>query len=204
MRHSIPCFCDNLFSVEVPGEIDLDANPEYLREIFDGTFMTFSCSSCGKKHKPEFALKVRWPSRKTEFRVLPEGERMAFYRRKKEDDPTEVLIGYPELADRLAVIRDGLEPAAVEALKYYLLIRAEETYPDQDKSVWYQQKNGDFLEFHLHGLREDEVAVSRVPWAVYEKTRGDYKKNPRGEPFSSLRLRSYLSVQNMLVPEVIP
>jgi hypothetical protein len=204
MRHRIPCFCDNVFSVEVPGEIDLDANPEYLHEIFNGTFMTFTCSSCGKKHKPEFALRVRWPSRKAELRVLPEGERTAFYRRKKENDPTEVLIGYPELADRLAALRDDLEPAVVEALKYFLLIKAEETHPDRDKTVWYQQKDADFLEFHLHGLREGEVAISRVPWDLYEKTRRDYKKNPRGEPFSSLRFRSYLSVQNMRDPELIP
>ncbi|MDR1287403.1 MAG: CpXC domain-containing protein [Treponema sp.] len=223
MKRKIPCFCDNAFSVDVPDEIDLDKRPEYIAEIMDGTFMNFICPSCGKKHKPEFPITVNWPRRMLRIEVLPELERGEFYRRKKkakkgetkngEMPPLETVIGYPELADRIAVIRDGLEPAAVEALKYYLLLKAEENLGDDQKEpgVWYQGKTGEekgssgesFLEFHIHGLREEEVAVTRIPRAIYEKTLDDYKKHPKSEMFSILRSGAYLSVQNALRPDIL-
>ncbi|MDR1949257.1 MAG: CpXC domain-containing protein [Spirochaetaceae bacterium] len=202
MKRKIPCPCDNTFTVEVPESIDLDVRPEYLTEILNGSFMNFTCSSCGKKHKPEFPITLLWPSRHYTFEVLPEQERLSFYRRKKEKKPefTETLIGYPELADRLVVIRDGLVPIVVEALKYYLLLKAEETNAEGEISVWYQNREADHLEFHLHGLRDGEVAVTRVPVAVYEKTAGDFRSHPKTELFSSLRFGSYISVQNMMAP----
>lgn len=201
MKQKIPCPCDNSFSVEVPEEIDLDENPACFDEILDGSFMNFTCPSCGKKHKPEFPLFIRWPARNLRFEILPELDRGEFYRRKKDPPGTETLIGYPEMADRLALIRDGLEPAAVEALKYYLLVRAEDTYPDADISIWYQARGPEHIEFHLHGIREGEVAVSQVPLSVYEKTLEEYKKHPRAEIYRALRCRSYLSVQNLMRPE---
>jgi hypothetical protein len=201
MKQTILCPCDNSFSVEVPEEIDLDQRPECFGEIMDGSFMNFTCPGCGKKHKPEFPLFLLWPSRKLRFEILPELNRGEFYRRRKDPPATETLIGYPEMAERLALIREGLEPAAVEAMKYYLLLKAEESCPDREISVWFQNKGAESLEFHLHGIRQDEVAVSRIPLAVYEKTLEDYKKHPRGEIYRALRFRSYLSIQNMIRPE---
>jgi hypothetical protein len=142
-----------------------------------------------------------WPGRKLRIEALPELDRGEYYRRKNDLPGTETVIGYPELADRVAVIRDGLEPAAVEALKYYLLLKAEETYPDEEISVWYQNKGPETIEFHLHGIRDGEVAVSRIPLELYEKTLADLKKHPKGEVYSALRFRSYLSIQNMIRPE---
>jgi hypothetical protein len=205
LKRKIPCFCDNAFSVEIPEEINFGTNPEYIAEIMDGSFMNFTCPSCGKKHKPEFPLTILWPEKNRRFEVLPELDRGEFYRlvktRKKNEDRGETLIGYPELSDRIAVIRDDLEPAAVEALKYYILLKAEETYEGKEIGIWYQGKSPDALEFHLHGIREGEVAVTRVPLPVYEKTLDDYKKHPKGEVFASLRHQSYLSVQNVRRPE---
>jgi hypothetical protein len=201
MKQKIPCHCDNTFSVEVPGEIDLDKRPEYLDEIMDGSFMNFTCPGCGKKHKPEFPVTLIWPSRKLRLEALPELDRGEYYRRKNDPPGTETVIGYPEMADRLAVIRDGLDPAAVEAVKYYLLLKAEEAYPDEEISIWYQNRGPESIEFHLHGIRKGEVAVSRVPLSVYEKTFEDYKKRPKSEIYSALRFRTYLSIQNMIRPE---
>jgi hypothetical protein len=203
MKQKIPCYCDNTFSVEVPAEINLDIQGEYIDKILDGSFMTFFCTSCGKKHKPEFPVTILWPSKDLRLEVLPELDRGEFYRRKKDQDPRETVIGYPELSDRIAVYRDGLEPAVIEALKYYLYLKAEETAPDADLGVWYQQKGPEGLKFHIHGLKRDEVAVTVLPLNLYEKTFRDYKSHPKGELFSSLRHRSYLSVQNMRRPEAL-
>jgi hypothetical protein len=214
MKRKIPCLCDNAFSVDVPDEIDLDARAEYIDEILDGSFMNFTCPSCGKKHKPEFPVVIHWSGRKLRLEALPELDRGEFYRRKKktgkkpDDDsplPLETVIGYPELADRIAVLRDDLEPAVVEALKYYLLIKAEESLEDSEKelAVWYQGRMPDSIEFHIHGIREGEVAVTRVPIGIYEKTLDDYKKHPRGEVFTLLRSGTYLSVQNAMRPDAL-
>jgi hypothetical protein len=203
MKQKITCPCENAFTVEVPEEIDLDQKPDYIREIIDGVFMTFICPSCGKKHKPEFPITLQWPGKKVCIEVLPELDRGEFYRRKKDPPGIETVIGYPEMADRIAVIRDDLEPAAVEALKYFLQLKAEETYPDAEIRIWYQGRDTESIEFHLHGIRAGEVAVTRVPLTVYEKTLTDFKKHPKGELFSSLRKRSYLSIQNNMRPEAL-
>jgi hypothetical protein len=210
LKRKIPCLCENTFSVEVPEEIDLDKDPKYLVEIENGGFMNFVCSNCGKLHKPEFPLVVLWPGKNLRLEVIPEQERMGFYRRKSDkqkDDKTEVVIGYIELVDRLAVVRDGLEPAVVESLKYYLYLKAGETNPENEVSIWYYGRAADAagapdaaLEFHIRGLKENSMALSRLPFSLYEKTAGDYKKHPRGELFTSLRHKNYLSVQNMMLP----
>ncbi|MDR1506879.1 MAG: CpXC domain-containing protein [Treponema sp.] len=202
MRHKIPCFCDNTFTVDVPEEINLDEQPQYVEDILSGIFMNFTCTSCGKKHKPEFPLTVHWPSKRVSLEVIPELERGSFYRRKEEEDAVkETVIGYPELAERVAALKSDLVPEALEAIKYYLLVKADETYPEEDISVWFQNKSGDSLEFHIHGIKQDEVAVMKVPAALYEKTLTDFKKNPKTDPFGSLRVKTYLSIQNILRPD---
>ena len=210
MRRKITCYCDNVFEIDVPEEIDLDTGRN-LEEIQNGTFFNFICPGCDKKHKPEYPLSVLWPSKKLRFEVFTEQERGDFYRRKKspsEKGPLklETIIGYPELAERLAVIRDGFEPAVVEAIKYFLHVKAEEQYPDDDLDIWYyaaieDSETGSFLQFHIHGIRKDEVAVMKVPLSLYEKTLKDYRKNPKSDTFSDLRVRTYLSVKNTMRPE---
>ena len=214
MKRKIPCLCDNSFDVDVPEQIDLDKDPVYLDEILNGTFFNFTCTSCGKKHKPEFPLSIQWPSRKICFEVLPELERGEFYRRKKtvakkSPLPLETIIGYPEMAERLAVIQDGFEPASIEAIKYYLHLKAEEQYPEEEIEIWYfcsstggdgpKQTDG-LLEFHIHGIKENEVAVMKVPVSLYKKTLEDFRRNPKGEIFGALRVQSYLSVKNTMRP----
>jgi hypothetical protein len=206
VKRKIPCFCDNTFDIDAPDEIDLDSNPGYFEEIQNGTFMNFTCPACGKKHKPEFPLSVLWPSKKLYFEIFPELDRGEFYRRKKEPPSKgpltkETIIGYPELADRLALIRDGFNPAAAEALKYYLHLKAEEQYPDDEIDIWYFGSTGDSLEFHIHGIRQQEVAVMKVPLSLYKKTLEDYKKHPKSEIFGALRVRTYLSVKNTMRAE---
>jgi hypothetical protein len=203
MKQNINCPCGKSFSIETPDEIDIDENPGYIEEICGGTFMTFACEHCGKKHKPEFPVMLAWKTKNLYLEVLPELDRGRFYRRKKDSLSFETVIGYPELADRIAVIKDGLEPAVIEALKYYLLLKAEEAYPEKEINAWYSGKNSETIVFHLDGIRKDEMAEMNVPQNVYDKTCGEYMEHPKDEIFASLRRRSYLSVQNMLRPEVL-
>jgi hypothetical protein len=214
MKRKISCLCENVFSEDIPEEIDLDRDARYLDEIENGVFMNFNCPACGKLHKPEFPLTVLWPAKNLRFEVIPEQERMGFYRRKTEKEKggkTQALIGYLELADRLAVARDGLEPAVIESLKYYLYLKAGETNPDNEVTIWYHGKIAEAetgadgtadtaLEFRIRGLKENSVALTRLPFSLYKKTAADYARHPRAELFASLRHGNYLSVQNMMLP----
>jgi hypothetical protein len=206
MKQKTHCPCNNIFSIDYDEELNLDTNSDIIEKIMDGTFMNYKCSKCGKNHKPEFPISIIWDSKKIKMEVLPETERGEFYRRKKDPPKIVTIISYPEMAERIAAFRDDLEPIAVEALKYFLFMKANENYPENNISIWYQHKAMDVvdsnqLEFHIHGIREGEVAITRIPLSLYEKTLADYKKKPKSEPFSLLKHRSYISLQNVLWPE---
>ena len=206
MKQKITCLCDNSFDVDIPEEIDLDQNPVYMDEIQDGSFLNFICPSCKKKHKPEFPVTVLWPSKNLKLEVLPELDRGEFYRRKespadKSPYTLETIIGYPEMAERLAVIQDGYEPTPVEAIKYQLGLKAEEQYPDNEMEIWYYSSDSDSLEFHIHGIKANQVAVMKIPLSLYKKTLADYKEHPKKEIFTVLRAGNYLSYKNTMRPE---
>ena len=209
MKRKISCFCDFTFEAEIPEEINLDTNPEFITEILDGIIFTYTCSRCSKKHKPEFPLMVLWPAKKLRLEVFPELERGTFYRRDKapvfkDKNVLETVIGYPEMAERIAIINDGYDPMVIEAIKYYLYLKAEENNPDSEVNIWYikpdspDEKNRNSLEFHIHGIRQDEVAKMNIPLSLYNETRDDYKKHPREEIYRTLRVQSYLSVKNTM------
>ena len=203
MKHSISCPCGRNIPVVIEEEINLDEKPDQLEKILNGSFMSFDCPDCGKKHKPEYPVNLIWKSKNINFEVLPELERGEFYRRKKDKSGYETLIGYPEMSDRITVIKDDLEPVVIEALKSFLLSKAEDTYPDKEINAWYISKTPKGIEFHLDGIKQDEVAVMILPHEVYEKTYADYKKRPKNEIFTALRYRTYLSVQNLYRPDVL-
>ena len=206
MKKNIDCFCGACFQFEYDEEINIDDNPEYLEEILNGTFMSSVCASCGKNHKPEFNIKIIWNAKNLTLNVIPELERGSYYRQTKDPDKkkgktsSETIIGYPYMADRIAVYKDNLEPAVIEALKSFLLAKAEENYPDKDINAWYRSSSPLEIEFHLDGIKHGETAVLKIPKETYDKTLKDYKKHPGKEIYSSLRVRSYLSVQNILQP----
>ena len=206
MKRKITCLCESAFEVEVPQEINLDETPAYMDEIQNGSFLNFICPGCEKKHKPEFPINVIWPSKKLKLEIFPELERGEFYRRKVQplnESPYELetIISFPEMAERLAVIKDGYETVPIEAIKYQLGLKAEEQYPDSEMEILYYGSDKKTIEFHIHGIKEDQAAAVKVPLSLYEKTLEDYKANPRKEIFSVLRVKSYLSYKNTMRPE---
>ena len=203
MKQNIICPCGGNFPVEIEEEFDLDVNPEHIENICSGTFLSFICPVCGKKHKPEFKIMVVWKSKNIRFEILPELDRGEFYRKKKDKSSVETIIGYPEMSERIAVIKDDLVPIIIETLKYYLLVKAEEEFPDRKINAWYYCKEPSVIEFHLDGIKSGEVAVMKVPMDVYEKTCEKYRKHPKNEIFTSLRINSYISVQNILRPDAL-
>ncbi|HOJ98155.1 MAG TPA: CpXC domain-containing protein [Termitinemataceae bacterium] len=206
-QHQITCQCEYVFNVEIPEKINLDTEKGRIDELYQGTFLTVVCPSCDTRLKPEFPIIIEWPSHRLRLQVIPEFDRSSFYLKYKKGgyplmEDSELVIGYPEAIDRIMVVHAGLDPLIIEAIKYYLLLKADEANPQAELSAWFSGKNGDQLEFHIHGLKADEVAVTILPYRIYEKTLTEYETNPQAEPFPSLRFGPYLSVQNLLRPEI--
>ena len=204
MKQKITCPCGTVFSAEVSEIFDLDKDAELIDSLLNGTFLSYTCPGCGKNHKPEFPIVVHWPSRKITYEIRRELDRGAFYLEKtartknKDEGKKEVIIGYPELAERILVIKSNLSPIVVEAIKYILYQKAEENYPEKKAQIWFYSFDGKTLEFHIHGIRENETAIMKIPLPVYEQTADDHKKNPKKEIYSSLEHNSYISVRNVL------
>lgn len=196
-KRKIPCFCDNEIEVEFPETVDLEKNPEKEQEILDGSFMSFRCNSCGKTLKPEFEVRIVDASRKLEICLLPELERGAFARGKAKYTITDttngrVVIGYPELVEKIKLRNDGLDDRVIEVLKFYLLEKME---AEDTVRAYYFAKTIDSLEFHIYGAREDQVGISKVPLRIYEKIAVEIDEKRSQDPFRSILEPPYVSVQ---------
>jgi len=209
----ITCKCDCSFDVEYEKTIDLDVQTAVKEKIKNSSFLSFVCPSCGSKVNIELETEFVWKSKKTTLLFVPEKKRMeclAFcagaVRIDAENNKkikTEFLkkgqtpvIGYPELADRIAVLDADLDPEIVEAVKFFLLDNGK-NIKGKHIQILFEKLEGDTIEFHLHGLREKEVAVMRVPLSLYRSVETDHKKGKQKEVFKALWLGPYLSYKNI-------
>ena len=209
----ITCKCDCSFDVEYEKIIDLDLRPALTEEIKKGAFLSFTCPSCRSKVNVELETEFVWRSKKTTLLFVPEKKRMeclAFcagaVRINAENNKkvkTEFLkkgqtpvIGYPELADRIAVLDSGLDPEIIEAVKFFLLDNGKDIKGKRIQ-ILFEKLEGEAIEFHVHGLREKEVAVMRVPLSLYQSVEADRKAKKQKEVFQALWLGPYLSYKNI-------
>ena len=199
--------------MEYEKTIDLDARPAVTEEIKKGAFLSFTCPSCRSKVNIELETEFVWKSKKTTLLFVPEKKRMeclAFcagaVRIDAENNKkikTEFLkkgqtpvIGYPELADRIAVLDSGLDPEIIEAVKFFLLDNGKDIKGKRIQ-ILFEKLDGEMIEFHVHGLREKEVAVMRVPLSLYQSVEADRKAKKQKEVFQALWLGPYLSYKNI-------
>lgn len=195
----ITCNCEQTFTADLPEEADLDRSPETIAAIIDGTFLTCACPACGALLHTDLETRVIWPSRSMKIMMVPELSRLSVLSSRQEVPAGfELVVGYAELADRVTVYRDGLDPTSVETLKFHLVQKALESSPKKLPVVSFEGLDGEGnLGFHLHGLRDSEVAVMMVPAKIYQTIRQTVESNPDGEPQALLRNGAYISVQNL-------
>jgi len=199
---TITCICERSFDAEVPEALDLAADGTALPSILEGSFLNYRCPSCGKLLKPEFPLRLVSASRKAEIRFLPESERGSFYAGAvKTPAGADVVIGYPELLDRIRALQAGLDPRALEIMKYVYLEKAEEKCPDGEIRVYLGGVEGDSILFHIHGMAKDEIAVVKASRAMYDKTLKDLPNRAKMAPYSTILTPPYISVRRLDLEE---
>jgi hypothetical protein len=134
--------------------------------------------------------------------LLPELDRLSFVSKRTEvEESLSVVIGYPELADRVAVLGSGLDPLSVETLKYHLILKARESATGEVEIFFEKRNENGDLEFHIHGLKEGEIAITHIPYSLYESIHTEVAAHPEDEPQSCLAVGPYISVHNILIEE---
>ncbi|ULQ59960.1 CpXC domain-containing protein [Brucepastera parasyntrophica] len=197
----ITCLCEQTFNADLPETVNIDENPELVTDIQQGVFLTCICPSCNADVRTELKTRINWPSKNVSIVLLPETDRFSFLSGKisPEQPDDEIVIGYPEMADRVAVYSASLEPMAVEAVKVHLATKAKESAPDADITIMFESlRDNKDLEFHIHGLKSGEVAVTLVPFNVYETILNEIHDNPASS-YNELKNGQYVSVNNILI-----
>lgn len=195
---TISCRCEAEIQIDLPDSIDLDADGTSRAAMADGSFLATVCPRCGATVRPELELAVRMPSAGLNAVVVPELERLSVYR-GKVDAPkgAELLIGFPELFERVRMLRDGLDPAAVEIVKYVLLGKAEESEPESDISVRYHGLEGGKLSFHVLGLKNGQTGVVALPRDSYDRIKKDLPTASKRPPFNEVFKGPYRSIAKL-------
>jgi hypothetical protein len=199
---SITCMCETTFDVDIKDEIDLDADPGSVERIRSGDFMNFPCPNCGKALKPEFPVTLLSGAKKLKLLMIPEVERLSFYRGKYPvPSGSECVIGFPELLDRIRAVYDGFDHRAIEIMKYIYLSKAQESDPEAQARVFYHGLESGSLCFHVHGLSSGNIAIVKAPRQLYDMTVQDLPSRTGQEPFSTILKAPYVSVNHLEIED---
>ncbi len=186
-RH-IACFCESTFDADMPDRADLAADPEIEQLILDGSFMAVTCPACGKRLTPEYPFRLTGVKDLGEVVMVPEADRAGYVRGALEyvGSPGRVVVGFPELAEKVLVAGAGLDDRVIEIMKYYLLTGSEPSpaeEPQQEVRVLYRGVEGGRYLFAIMGMREGEVGMARLAAELYSRIASDVEKRVREEPF---------------------
>jgi hypothetical protein len=203
MKRKLDCYCGASFEDEFPEQVDLDAHDDLLDSILAGDFMTVDCPECGKHLKPEFPVRIiSSRTMKMDLFLVPELDRGGLERGDLDyplPPAQRVVVGYPELVEKIRIHRAGLDDRAIEVIKYHLLSRAMEgeEMGDRDPSVVFQGVEDDRLVFHIQGMKDGKIAVSRIPKETYLKVQPRLDELAGEEPFSDFLTPPHVSVSHL-------
>jgi hypothetical protein len=202
MKKKIACFCEAEFEAEIPDSVDCQKNPETLKSITDGNFLSIQCPECGKVLKPEFPFTLENIAEGFSLFFIPELDRVAYLMGNLEytvGKPTRVVIGYPELVEKIIIIKEHLDDRVIEAIKFYMLQKAMKTTSDEEQeiTIYFKEKKSRSLIFHIEGMKEDEIAVSQIKQDMYDKIEADIENKIKEEPFSTFLIPPYVSLKRV-------
>ncbi|MGA2612948.1 MAG: CpXC domain-containing protein [Spirochaetia bacterium] len=197
----VACFCDNVFEADVPDSADLEAEPDVEKQIESGDFMALTCPNCGKRLTPEFPFRLSLRGGRGELIMIPGKDMNGLIRGKLDYDigrPFRVVVGFPEMAEKLYILEAGLDDRIIEIMKYYLLTGAAGA-EDQDRDVVLRYKGeqeGRHV-FHVLGLKDGEIGVARLGDEIYRKIAQDVDARVKDEPFQDFCSPPWVSVRRL-------
>ena len=198
----LTCNCGYEKDYDLPDRYDTSGaeGERTLSRILDGSLLTVVCPACATELRLEFPIVVATGA--SSLALVPESDRRDFLAGELAYELPEadrIAIGFSDLAEKVRISQAGLDDAAVEVLKYYLLSRALDDADDAlDVAVVFQEGDQEGLQFTIVGLRPDEHGHTRVPRDVYERTVADLSAKRSEEPFSTFLRPPYVSVSRIL------
>jgi len=201
-RH-IACFCETTFDAEIPSSADVAADPEIEQLILDGNFMAVTCPACGKRLTPEFPFRLTGVKGLGEILMVPEVDRAAYVRGALEyvtGSPTRVVVGFPELAEKVLAAGAGRDDRVIEMMKYYLLTGSEPSEggesPQEVRILYRGVERGRHV-FAIMGLREGEVGMARLADDLYVRIAADVEARVKEEPFADFCSPPWVSLRRL-------
>ncbi|HET6449689.1 MAG TPA: CpXC domain-containing protein [Spirochaetia bacterium] len=198
----IACFCETTFDAEIPERADLAADPEIEQLILDGTFMAVTCPACGKRLTPEYPFRLTGVKPWGEVVMVPEVDRVAFLRGALDyvGSPGRVVVGFPELSEKVLLAGAGRDDRVIEIMKYYLLTGSERSEPQESaeevRVIYRGEEAGRHL-FAIMGLREGEVGMARLADELYGRIASDVERRVAEDPFQDFCTPPWVSLRRV-------
>jgi hypothetical protein len=201
-RH-IACFCETTFDAELPASGDMSGDPEIEQLILDGSFMSVTCPGCGRLLTPEYPFRLTGARGFSEIFLVPEADRGAYLRGKLEYDigsPSRVVVGFPELVEKVLIASLALDDRVIEMMKYYLLTgSASEGAGAQalDVGILYRGKERGRHVFNIVGMKAGEIGVARLAEELYSRISADVEKRVQEDPFLDFCVPPWVSLRRI-------
>jgi hypothetical protein len=200
-RH-IACFCESSFDADIPDSADLgDAGIQ--ESILSGSFMEVHCPTCGKRLTPEFPFRLTGVRGPGEIFLVPESDRAAYTMGRLDYDigsPGRVVVGFPELVEKVLIAGSGLDDRAVEIMKYYLLTGSNPAAgqePGPDVTILYRGIEEEKHVFHIMGMKEGEIGIARLGRDLYARIASDIETRVTEEPFRDFCQPPWVSLRRV-------
>ena len=178
-------------------------DPEIEQLILDGSFMAVTCPACGKRLTPEYPFRLTGVKGIGEIVMVPESDRGAYARGALEyvsGSPGRVVVGFPELAEKVLVASAGLDDRVIEIMKYYLVTgsdRTEAQEPAEEVRVLYRGLEAGRHVFAIMGMREGEVGLARLAPELYGRIASDVESRVREDPFQDFCSPPWVSLRRL-------
>lgn len=201
-RH-IACFCETTFDAEIPSSGDLSADPEIGQLILDGSFMSAACPGCGRRLSPEYPFRLTGVPGTGEIFMVPEADRVAYLRGKLDYDtgsPARIVVGFPELAEKVLIAGLGLDDRVIEMMKYYLLTgsaKGEEEEQETDVGILYRGREAGRHVFNIVGMKAGEVGVARLAEELYARIAATVETRVKEDPFPDFCVPPWVSLRRI-------
>jgi hypothetical protein len=196
----ITCYCENIFEKEIADSFDLDKNPELLKEIMNGNFLSIKCPECGTVLKPEFPIQIIKKTDNINIFFIPELDRNNYFLKKLDysvPDSDRVTIGYKELVEKVSIFTSGMDDQIIEFLKYQILgkfINSEDY--NEEIQIYFKEVKDNILFFYIENLKPDEIGVFKLPQNIYNKA--DITSKINTEPYNIFLTPPYVSVNRII------
>lgn len=192
------CYCEKEFDLDIDDIINLDKHPEFFSQMKENKFLAVTCPHCGSQLKPEIPLRVQSGNLGIDYYIVPELDRLSFYRDKVSvPQECEILIGFPELFERIRIIDAKLDIETIEIIKYYLQCKAEDSEPEAEITIYFQKQEQNTLFFYGYGFSNGQIAKIPVPISNYEQISIDKNTIKKQKPFDTIFTGSYRSIKKL-------